>query len=104
MKTIIVVYTNTKITNKSSLSSTKRYSFNTSSEVAEEDLISTSSYDTSIQVVKVLNKGYKYYNASTGDLSDEYTSTNQREIKELVIREDAEDVVYGSIIKEEKSK
>ena len=102
MKTIIVVYTNTKITKKAEIAKLKRYSFNTSSDVKEGDLISTSSYNTCIQVVKVLEKDHKYYNTSTGELSNEYTSTTQWEIKELVIREDAEDVVYGSLVQDKK--
>jgi hypothetical protein len=99
MKTILVVYTN-KLLSKSEIAKAKKYSFNTSTELKEGDMFSSPSYFTYLQVVKVLDKDFKYYNASTGELSDTFNSTAQWEIRTLVIREDEEEVIYGSLIKQ----
>lgn len=99
MKTILVVYTN-KLLSKSEIARAKKYSFNTSADLKEGDMFSSPSYDTNMQVVKVLDNAYKYYNASTGELSDTFNSTAQWEIRTLVIREDEEEVIYGNIIKQ----
>lgn len=101
-KTILVIYTNSKIKKESDIRKAKKYAFNTSSNLNEKDLIDSKDYNSYMQVVKVLDKSYKYYNASNGDLSDEFTSTSQWTIKNLEIREDLEDIVYGSIVKENK--
>lgn len=98
MKTIIVIYTNTKITAKAELARYKKYSFNTSNDLKVGDLIKTNTYTTNMQVVKVLDCKYEYFNGATGELSDSYTSTNQWEIRDLIIRDDSETAVYGSII------
>lgn len=100
MKTILVIYTNTKITSKKEIGKMKKYSFNTESEVKEGDMIKTKEYDTNLQVVKVLETSYKYYNSSTGEMSDQFNSSLQWEIRTLVIREEEEDVIYGQKIKE----
>lgn len=101
MKTILVIYTNTVITTAKDLRSKKKYSFNTESSVKVGDLIQSQSYGTNMQIVKVLDKLFKYYNSNTGELSDEFTSTMQNESAILVIRENNDDVVYGSIINKE---
>ena len=101
MKTIVVVYSNGKLSNKE-IGRLKKYSFNTDSEVSVGDLIETNEYDTNLLVVKVMEKSFKYYNRSTGEMSDEYVSTSQWEIRTLIIREaDEENVVYGVKLKEE---
>lgn len=100
MKTILVIYTNTKILSKKEIGKMKKYSFNTESEVKEGDMIKTKEYDTNLQVVKVLETSYKYYNSSTGEMSDQFNSSLQWEIRTLMIREEEEDVIYGQKIKE----
>jgi hypothetical protein len=100
MKTIIVIYTNKKITNKQELSRTKKYSFNTESNLNVGDLLDSPTYDTKMQVVKILTKSHKYFNSATGKLSNAYSSTSQWEVRTMVIRESEEDVVYASIIPE----
>jgi hypothetical protein len=45
-----------------------------------------------------LDKNFKYYNSSNGELSDEISSTLQNEIKTLVIREEESNVVYGRLV------
>lgn len=98
MKTIIVIYTDSLITNKQELGRKKKYSFNTSSDVEIGDLIKTNAYDTPIQVVKVLNESYKFYNSVTGEMSNDYKSTTQWEIRTLEIREEEQEVIYGTKI------
>lgn len=100
MKTILVVYTNKNVSKKE-IGRMKKYSFNTSSEVKEGDIIETKEYDTSLQIVKVLDKAYKYYNASTGELSDSFNSTSQWEIRTLEIRDEEEEIIYGKLIKKD---
>lgn len=102
MKTVIVVYSN-KVLTKTQISRAKKYSFNTPSEVEIGDLIDSPNYDTKMLVVKVLDRNYKYFNSSTGELSDNYNSTSQWEIRTLVIREEEEEVIYGSLVKTDKA-
>lgn len=97
MKTIFVVFSNTKLS-KEQIRRTKKYSFNTKSDVKEGDIIQTSKYDTNLQVVNVLDKSYKYYNASTGELNDVLTSSSQHEIVQLELRNDDNEIVYGKIV------
>jgi hypothetical protein len=96
MNTILVCYTKKKLT-KAEAHKYKRYAFNTRDKVLVGDLIESPNYDTPMRVVKVLPKSYEYYNASNGELSNAFSSTSQWEIRELVIREETEDIVYGSI-------
>ena len=98
MKTILVVYTNKDSLSKKEIRTMKAYAFNTKSEVSENNLIETNSYTTKLLVIKVLDKEFKYYNSSTGELSNEFTSTAQREIVTLEIREEDEEIVYGKIV------
>lgn len=105
MKTIIVIYATNKETNSDLIKRYKHYAFNTNSDIKVGDLIKFSnSAKEKIQVVRVLEESFKFYNDKTGDLSNNYTSIAQHEIKELVIREDAQNVTYGSLIKEENDK
>ena len=95
LKTIIVVYTATKLTQKEA-NNLKHYAFNTNDNLKVGDMISSKDYNTPMQVIKVLNKAYDFFNLSNGELSDEYTSTAQRPIRKFIIRtDDDEAVVYG---------
>lgn len=98
MKTILVIYTSSKIIGSKNLRNKKHYAFNTSSELNVGDMLDSSEYDSNMQVTKVLDKSFKYFNASTGELSDEFTSTAQHEIASLEVREDDENVVYATKI------
>lgn len=100
MKTIIVIYTNNAITDKKEISRAKKYSFNTSSKVKVGDMIATKEYSTNLQVVKILEKAYKYFNGATGLLSDKFDSTTQWEIRTLEIKAKAEEIIYGNLIKQ----
>lgn len=99
MKTIIVIYTTIKLTDKKEISRTKKYSFNTNSNVKVGDMINTKEYTTNLQVVKILPKAFKYFNSATGLLSNEYNSTTQWEIRNLEIKTKAEEIIYGQIVK-----
>jgi hypothetical protein len=98
VKTILVIYTDVFLKDKKSIGSKKVYSFNSASDVSVGDMIETREYDTNLQVVKVLPQAFKYYNQATGDLSDTYTSTLQREIRTLEISDEKENIIYGTII------
>lgn len=82
MKTILVIYTNTKVDISNYK---KRYAFNTNDNISIGDMLKSPQYATNMQVVKVLDRAFKYFNRATGDLSDEYISTNQFETRELKI-------------------
>lgn len=97
MKTIFVVFTSVPVTSEE-IRLMKKYCFNTEDHLSVGDMIKSSSYSGPFQVVRVLDKSYKYFNSSTGDLSNDITSTHQSEIKQVVIREDDNNVVYGKII------
>lgn len=92
MKTIFVIYTNEK---KANAGYEKRYAFNTESEVKEGEMIKSDNYKTNVQVVKVLDRSYKYFDRNSGELSDELKSTNQYEIREIKV---VDPVKNGDII------
>lgn len=96
-KTILVVYTNDKVGAKEA-GRLKRYAFNTVANVKVGDMLQSPEYTTKMQVVKILDKAHKYYNASTGELGDKFNSTSQWEIRDFIIRNDSETAVYGKIL------
>jgi len=109
-KTIFVVYGSIATATKSGTyksakeaiadKNVKRYSFNTESDVKVGDEVKSSAYSTNLIVVGVLDKSFKYYNAGTGDLTNELTSTRCYAIKDLKIIEGGTDEeVVGSIVK-----
>lgn len=103
-KTIIIVYTNIKL-NKKVIEKVDKYAFNSSFDLKEGDTIINLSGERNIQVVKVLDKCYKYYNRLTGELSDSYNSTAQCEIKDLIVREPTkEETNYGVLLKDNSMK
>lgn len=102
MKTILVVYTHqeTPLTDKQ-IRGYKLYAFNTPSDLKKGDIIKSEAYSTPIEVVKVMDDSFTYYNRSNGELSNKFTSTEQRELATLIIREDSANTVYGSITNKE---
>lgn len=80
MKTILVIYTNFKI---EKVGYEKRYAFNSSDDLKVGDMIKSPQYTTNMQVVKVLDESYKYFNKETGELSNNYKSSLQFEIREI---------------------
>ena len=98
MKTIIVIYTNNRINSSKEVNSKPKYSFNTNSDLKVGDIIKSSQYSSNMQVVSVLDKCYKYVNCKTGDLSMDCNSTNCFAIRELVIRDEEENKIYGTLV------
>jgi len=93
MKTIFVVYGNdTRAYNDCK---TKRYAFNTESDVKVGDKLNSREYSSDMVVKEVLNTSFKYYNNLTGDLSNELTSTAFRDIKTMEIVDRDENVIYA---------
>jgi len=88
MKTIIVVYTDIKLS-KADWQTMKRYSFNTRSKVRIGDMIEGDRYSTAMQVIEILADTYKYVNVGTGELSNKKgANTKQYEIRELRVNDD----------------
>lgn len=97
MKTILVVYTNTALTAKQiSDRKMQKYVFRTEEDFKEGDLIESKAYSSKMQVVDVIDNDYKYYNSSTGELSNDINSTRCYPIKKIVLREDDELTVYAA--------
>ena len=94
MQTILVIYTDFKIVNDQQIARNKRYYFNIDSDVKVGDLIKTFEYSTNIQVVKILNEAYRYYNGSTEELSNTFTSSLQWQIKTIQIYEN-KNIILG---------
>lgn len=103
MKTILVVYSNCHVSKKDA-NKMKHYAFNTDSDNVPPvgSMLKSPDYDTNMVVIKVLPRSFKYYNMATGELSDDFTSTAQREIRTMEIVEENPVVVYASIIQEDK--
>ena len=95
MVTILVVYTNNKVDNKAA-KKIKYNAFKADNSIIEiGDMLKSNEYDTAMQVVDIINENYAYYNMTTGELSNKFNSTAQREIRTLIIRSDETDVVYA---------
>ena len=97
MKTILVVYTNTALTEKQiSDRKMQKYAFRTEEDPKKGDMIESKAYSGKMQVVDVISNDYKYYNSSTGELRSDINSTRCYLIKEIVLREDDELTVYAT--------
>lgn len=103
MKTILIVYSNKKDLTTVEMMRLKRYSFNCETEVKVGDILKSDEYDTDMVVVKVLDKNYKYFNGSNGELSDNFNSTSQWEIRDLIIQDEKEsNTVYATLERKEE--
>ena len=96
MKTILVVYTNEKLTveqiNNRKL---QKYCFRTDGEVAVGDVLKSNNYNSNMIVTDVVDADYKFYNAQTGEMRNEINSTKCYPIKTMVLRDEDETVVYA---------
>lgn len=96
--TIFVYFGNTVLTSQE-LRKQKLYAFNTADKVAVNDVIlCKNNYAAPFVVANVLDEEFAYYNSATGDLSNKLTSTAQRKIVTLKLRDDEPEVVYGKIV------
>lgn len=99
LKTVLVVYSNREL-NEVDVMRLKKYSFNTLADLKIGDRLASDDYDTKMQVVKVFDESFKYYNSSTGELSNNFNSTSQWDIRELVIQDAKQSlVVYATLEK-----
>lgn len=92
MKTFFVIYAAEYVSDKEIKAAykAKRYAFNTEDDVKVGDRLNSSSYSTEMTVVEVLDTNYKYYNLSSGDLSNKLNSASLRKIRTMKIVENAE--------------
>lgn len=96
MKTILISYGE-----KTSYKKTK-YTFNTSADVKVGDLIKSPNYNSVILVEEILGDTFNYVNTQTGELTNKINSTRCVPIRELVIRNEEKDVVYGSFVNKDE--
>ena len=95
--TILVVYTNKNLSvEQANNRKMQKYCFSTKSEVSVGDVLKSKAYSNNMLVTDVIDKEYKFYNAQSGELSNDITSTKCYPIKEMIIREENEEVVYAS--------
>lgn len=95
--TILVVYTNENLSVEQANSrKMQKYCFSTKSEVSVGDVLKSKAYSNNMLVTDVIDKEYKFYNAQSGELSNDITSTKCYPIKEIILREENEEVVYAS--------
>ena len=102
MKTIQVVYSRNPAIPEEQRESLKKYSFNTSADLMVGDALRTMQYDSFLIVAKVHDELFKYYNPITGELSNEPSSPNQREIRWLVYDPDYANKVLFDIFTDTK--
>lgn len=96
MKTILVVYTNQKLSvEQINNQKMQKYCFRTDSEVKVGDILRSKNYSTNMVVTDVIDQDYKYYNQQSGEMVNVVNSTKCYPIKTLVLREEDELVVYA---------
>lgn len=97
MKTILVVYTNDKNATVEGCNNVKaqKYCFKTSDDVKPGDLLKSKSYNAPMLVTDVIETEYKYYNSTTGELSNEISSTRCYPIKTIELREESTTTIYA---------
>lgn len=100
-KTILVVYANRALSHKAALA-LKKYAFNTDdSTIAVGDRFKAVDYSDAMQVVEVLEESFRYVNTKTGDLSNRRTSTNQFELRRIVLQDHCDNTVYATRVNDE---
>ena len=99
MKTILVIYTNGKniTVDFANTNKIKKYCFRTENDIKVGDILKSPNYTSELMVTDVIDVDMKYYNALTGELSSTITSTACYPIKNLVIREETDGVVYATM-------
>ena len=96
MKTILVVYTDQKLTTEQiNNRKMQKYCFRTESEIAVGDVLKSKNYTTNMVVTDVVDADYKYYNKQTGEMRNDINSTNCYPIKTMVIRDEDDSAVYA---------
>lgn len=95
MNTVLVVYSNQNLSLKE-INNRKlpKYAFRTKEELKVGDILKSPNYSSNMIVTDIIEKDFQYFNASTGEMFNEISSTKAYPIKELVLREDNENLVY----------
>ena len=93
MKTILVVYTSVKLTDKEiNESKLTKYAFRTEEDVEVGDLIKSNDYSSSMQVTDVIDADYKFYNSYTGELRTNINSTKMFLIKTIIFKDEEDEL------------
>lgn len=88
MKTIVVIFTKEKLVEIPT--SSKRYTFNTESDIKIRDLIKIEGYKTNLQVVEIKSELFEYY-LPNGNL---LTGRQQAEIDEESVIEELKSINF----------
>ena len=97
MKTILVVYTDQKLSvEQINNRKMQKYCFRTESEVEVGDVLKSNAYTNNMVVTDVMDSDHKYYNAQSGEMTNTINSTKCYPIKTLVLREEDDSVVYAT--------
>jgi len=96
MKVIFVVFTKENITvAQANGRKMKKYCFRTDDTVEVGEKLASRLYLDNMLVTDILDKDYKYYNSTTGSLSDIPDSTLCYPIKTLCIKEEDTSTIYA---------
>ena len=97
MKTILVVYTDQKLSvEQINNRKIQKYCFRTENEVEVGDVLESKSYTSNMVVTDIVDADFKYYNAQSGEMTNTINSTKCYPIKTLVLREEDENVIYAA--------
>ena len=107
-KTILVAFMS-ESNNETTVQKKKKYSFNTDEDLKVGDILFVPNYKKNVFVSMVSDKLFKYYNISTGELTNEINSSSIFPIRKLVLTDNPEekpDVVEAQLLNRtiEKSK
>lgn len=101
MKTILVIFTDSLVTDEVAIKTVKKYAYNTDYDISVGALIKTPTYSRLLQVVEVLEKHFNYVVADTGDLTVEKDNVKAYKLLTLqILPENIESsTIIGTIIK-----
>lgn len=97
MNTILVIYISG--TTPVTPGYTQRYAFNADETVKVGDIIKSPNYNNNMQVVEKVDTCYKYFNKTTGELTNKFKNSNSFPIRTLDVREHSGDIVNGTWVK-----
>jgi hypothetical protein len=100
MKTILVIYSDVKLSNSAAFVK-KKYPFLTASSLKVGDRLRSPDYSTDMQVVGFMPSA-KWVNKVTGELSNKHTSTEQLPLRELRLTVGSTNVKAENVIKAHK--
>lgn len=102
-KTILVVFMS-DANNEVTVKKKKKYSFNTDADLKVGDILYVPNYGKNVFVSMIADKAFKYYNISTGELTNEINSSNIFPIRTLSITDfpqESEEFVQAKVINRE---